>query len=137
MNLTESVDRIAEEGVPVVERFYQRLLEELPAARPFFDGVNMQSQSVMLTIALLAVKEYPALSGAVRDYLHILGTKHHSMGVPRELYSPFIELLLESVAGIHGDEWTERLARQWSNALHHAQELMFEGYSKHYQEQEL
>ena len=132
MELSESIDRFLDEGDSMVERFYKLLLERVPEARPYFEDVNMKTQFVMLAMALNAVKQHPHLRKGAEAYLQVLGTKHKNRGIPKELYGGFIEVLLEAAAEFHGNEWDQDLARQWSDALGRAKDLMFEGYEQHF-----
>jgi hemoglobin-like flavoprotein len=128
MNLRESVDRILSERTRLTDRFYQRFFERCPEAREHFSGIDLQVQSVMLTMALGAIREHPEMKGACSSYLRVLGTRHKRVGIPRELYAGFLATLLESLQEFHGADWDEGLAGQWTSAVRDAVQLMFEGY---------
>jgi hemoglobin-like flavoprotein len=132
MNLLESVDRILSERTRLTDRFYPRFFERVPEARAHFAGIDLQVQSVMLTMALGAIREHPELKGACSSYLRVLGTRHKRIGIPRELYEGFLETLLECLAEFHGADWNETLASQWRGALTDAVQLMFDGYEDPY-----
>ncbi len=130
MNIRESVDEIFHARTRLTDRFYEVLFEQCPEAQRLFQGVDMNVQSVMLTMALGAIREYPDINNAFRAYLRVLGTKHRSKGVPKELYANFLEALLATLEEFHGEDWDESLARQWTDACDEATELMLDGYDE-------
>jgi hemoglobin-like flavoprotein len=133
MNLRESVQRIHSSQEVFGERFYQRFFERQPGAKKFFREIHLPRQAVILTMQLSVIQAYhDGRSRAAGEYLQVLGSRHHDLGVPRELYPEFCDTLLETMAGFLGDGWTEELAGQWRAAMDAASEKMFEGYEQHY-----
>jgi nitric oxide dioxygenase len=128
MNLAESVERITREGNRVTGRFYEVFFERNPEARAYFRDGAMAVQSVMLTMALTAVRQHPKLSQASEMYLRVLGTKHSRQNVPAELYPKFGEALLDTFREFHGEDWDDGLSEEWRAAFERAVELMREGY---------
>jgi threonine/homoserine efflux transporter RhtA len=55
MNIRESVDEIFHGRTRLTDRFYEILFERTPEAQRLFEGVDMNVQSIMLTMALGAI----------------------------------------------------------------------------------
>ena len=132
LDIRESIDRIFSQKTRLTDRFYEVFLDRYPEVKPYFEGADLEAQSVMLTMALGAVREHPEIKNAFREYLRVLGTKHKRKGIPKELYPKFLEALLATLEEFHGDDWDENLARQWTDAVQDASELMFEGYGERF-----
>jgi len=130
MELRDSTEQIFDSGTKLTDRFYEIFLARCPEAREHFEGADMETQSVMLTMALGAVREHPKIKNGFKDYLRVLGTRHKRKDIPRELYEGFFEAMLATLEEFHGDDWDDRLAQQWRDALRDVEALMFEGYNK-------
>ena len=128
MNLSESVEKIVNSESMALSGFYDRLFARYPELQDFFPKSNLSRQTAMLTMALVSVKQYPVLRGSSRAYLQAIGAKHHGRTISRELFPKFVEVLVEEVAAFHGDDWTDALDRQWTEALNLAALTMQEGY---------
>jgi hemoglobin-like flavoprotein len=127
MELSESVEQIVSNESLALEGFYDRLFERYPEFRDYFSESRIQRQTLMLTMALVSVKQYPKHRGSAHAYLQAIGTKHSGRGISADLYPKFIEVLVEKVAEFHGDEWDESLGKQWTDALNLAAATMHEG----------
>ena len=133
MDMHESLQRILASNQVIGDLFYEALLAGHPQIRPYFDGIDLRRQAVLLTMQLAVVEGYHRLpSCPARLYLQYLGTKHHDRGIPSELYGPFQNTLLKVLQQFLEDDWTEELAREWKTAIDNASAVMFEGYSKHF-----
>lgn len=128
MELRESIEAIADCADEVLGRFYEVFLARSPTIKEYFEGVDLEAQTVMLSMVLIAVKEYPILTRPAKNYLRLLGLKHRARGIPRELYDDFVASMLTVVGDFHADDWHTDLANQWHAALDKAVALMFEGY---------
>lgn len=124
MKFSESVEKVVSNESLALEGFYDRLFERYPEFQNYFSGSNLRRQTAMLTMALVAVKQYPKLHAPARDYLKVVGTKHRDLGISPELYRKFIEVLVEKIAEFHGDHWNDALGKQWTDALNLAAETM-------------
>jgi len=131
VQISESLNLVLSERKLLTERFYtEKLFKNHPEFVPYFDGVNMKVQSMMLMMALQGVVcffgggNYPA----VEQYLQYLGTRHRKFGIPQELFPKFCDALMATIAEFHGESWDEELADQWRAALAGATKIMLEGY---------
>jgi hemoglobin-like flavoprotein len=130
MDIRDSIGQIFDSGTKLTDRFYEIFLERCPQAGPHFEGADMQSQSVMLTMALGAVREHPKIKNGFKAYLRVLGTRHRRRNIPQEMYGEFAEALLATLEEFHGQDWDDALADQWRAAIGDVEKLMFEGYHK-------
>jgi len=128
MDIQESLRRILARTESVADLFYMVFLDQYPAVRQYFVQVDMRSQAVLLTVALQLVVQYYLHSfPAIEAYLKILGREHACRGVGPELYPKFCQVLLDSLAQFHGQDWDDELAQQWQQALERASEKMLAG----------
>jgi hemoglobin-like flavoprotein len=133
MQIQESLDRVLQNQGLLADQFYVLFLDRYPELRPYFHGVDMRRQALMLTVALMTVERhslgrYPAAA----IYLNYLGTRHSDRGVPREAYPKFRDALLETLARFHGKDWDPDLATQWGEALDRSWETMSAGYRERF-----
>jgi hemoglobin-like flavoprotein len=133
MHIQESVHRILGRQEALADLFYLVFLDDYPEVRQYFEGVDLQYQAVLLTMALLVIeRHYTAAYPATKAYLKYLGTKHQTRGVPEELFPHFRDALLVTLEQFHGSDWDAGLARQWKEAIDGATETMLEGYRQHF-----
>jgi hemoglobin-like flavoprotein len=132
VTIAESIDRINKDGSVMTRRFYEIFFEKYPEVRPYFDGSDLGTQAVMLTMALNTLRHYPEISEGARMYLRVLGTKHSRRGVPLDLYPKFLEALMASLEEFHGADWDESLAREWRAGFGEAIEWIQDGYERRY-----
>ncbi|MBI3466570.1 MAG: hypothetical protein HY000_26450, partial [Planctomycetes bacterium] len=129
LDIAESIGRILRREEVVADLFYDVFLDRYPEVRAFFVEVNLWRQAVLLTMALKAVVEhYTYRFPLTKMYLQILGHRHHTWGVKRELYPKFRDCLLTTLERFHGTEWDHNVARQWREALDGAIAVMLEAY---------
>jgi hemoglobin-like flavoprotein len=129
VDIHESVHRILQNKECFADLFYVVFLQDEPAIQQHFHKVNLRHQAVLLTMALLVMERHFAyLYPATEMYLNYLGTKHHSRGIPAELYPRFRDALLATLERFHGKDWNSHLATQWRQAIDHASESMLKGY---------
>ena len=129
MRIRESVEKIQDSKELVGHYFYETFFLRYPAAREYFRDVDMWHQGVLLTVQLGMVEQYYSRNSlGAEKYLQILGTRHQDKGIPRELYGPFREVLLEVLAEFLGDDWDATLDREWNEAMDGAIAKMMEGY---------
>ena len=133
MDIQQSLQRILEQKETVADLFYIVFLERYPEVRRYFQGVNLRTQAVLLTMALMVMeRHYSGSYPATEMYLQYLGTKHHDRGIPPELFAKFREALLRTLERFHSKDWNAHLARQWGAAINRAAATMFQGYRQHY-----
>jgi len=129
MNIHDSIGHIMKQQELLGEKFYEIFFRRCPAAEIYFDGIDMQRQVHVLTMALLVVEQTHSKSyGATKSYLRYMGNRHHRSGIPEQLYPEWLAAMLETLEQLHGTDWNDELAAQWQQSLQSAIELMLEGY---------
>ncbi len=131
MDIHQSIDWLLESDEIVGQVFYRIFFERYPEVQRYFEGVRIERQAVVLSIALLLVEQYETYRyPGIARYLRHLGEKHQLRGIPRELYSRFREAMLEALQQHHESHWSEQLAQQWRVALDRAIAVMLEAYGE-------
>jgi hemoglobin-like flavoprotein len=132
VDISQSLDRILSAPDTLGDRFYEIFLTEYPEARQYFEGVDLQRQGVVLTMALALVAQYYSNSyPATAKYLRYLGSKHHDRQIPLPLYAKWADAMLQTLEQFHGDDWDDHLSRQWQEAITLSAQRMTEGYDEH------
>lgn len=133
MNIHESVVRIMKSQDVFGEAFYEVFLGRYPEAQPYFSGIDMKRQALVLTMSVSLIEEYSS-SGypATEKYLKYLGSRHHRLAIPKDLYPKWREAMIETLQRFLGNEWTDELAAEWTNAINRCASVMFEGYSQRF-----
>ena len=126
MRLKTSIDEIlAYNDAPLASSFYGLLFDQHPDLKEFFAETNMQRQQLMLTMTLQIVAyHHRTPNPAMRNFIKELGKSHQERGIAREDLSKFRDVLLMAIGRFHGNDWSDELADEWSNALDGAIELM-------------
>ncbi len=133
MKIQDSLQQVLASQTMFGELFYPTLFRRCPAAQQYFQDVNLQRQSVLLTMALVVIeKQYSSPFSAAEEYLKYLGSKHHARQIPQSLYADWLEAMLETLATFHGEQWDDLLEQQWRDAVNQVIGFMFEGYQQHF-----
>ena len=133
MNIRESVVRIMKSQDVFGEAFYEVFLERYPEVQSYFQGIDMKRQALVLTIAVSLIEQYYSCGyPATEKYLKYLGTQHHNRAVPKDLYPKWREAMIETLQRFLGHEWTDELAKEWTDAIDLCANVMFEGYSQRF-----
>jgi hemoglobin-like flavoprotein len=110
--------------------FYGRFLNECPAAREHFSGINLETQANILVNTLQVVVSHDSHRfPATGEYLKIIGRRHFQQKIPSTLYADFNRALLATLAEFHGPAWTPELAEAWRQALDVCAVEMLKGYT--------
>jgi hemoglobin-like flavoprotein len=125
--LEESFDLVAPRGEELVERFYERLFEIAPEARPLFASTNMPRQRQMLLGALVMLRKSLRNLGAIVPALQGLGARHATYGARPEHYPIVGTALLATMAEIGGGAWLDEYTRAWADAYQVVQDTMLSG----------
>jgi len=129
MTIHDSLHRILEQNETLADLFYIVFIERYPEVRRHFQGVNLRTQSVLLTIALMVMeRHYTGSYPATHMYLKYLGAKHKKWGIPAEHYPKFGDALLATLERFHSTDWGPPLAAEWAAAIDRAVRTMLEGY---------
>ncbi len=133
MNIQESLDRILKSKKTFGQQFYEIFFANCPDVKQFFEGVNLERQAVLLTMALVVIeKQHSHPYAATEEYLKYLGSKHHNWKIPKHFYLDWTASMLEALEQFHGDDWNVSLKQEWHQAIEKVIEIMFQGYEQHF-----
>jgi hemoglobin-like flavoprotein len=129
MDIQQSVHLILGHQEKIADLFYLVFLNKYPEVQQYFENVDMERQSLLLTIQLMVIErhylhEYPTTT----SYLKALGKQHQRRGIPADAFPKFRDALLASLQRFHGADWDDGLARQWAEAIDRAARAMLQGY---------
>jgi hemoglobin-like flavoprotein len=130
VTIHESLESIMSSGETFGSSFYEIFFERCPAAKDHFDGTDMKRQSLVLTMALQLLEQYHTKGFlSIEQYLQTMGARHVGYGVPKEMYVDWRESMLTAMERFHGNQWDDKLASQWGDAIELATDVMFRGYN--------
>jgi nitric oxide dioxygenase len=126
-SLEASFDLVAPRGEELVALFYVKLFERAPDLRALFRRVDMEQQRAMLLEILVLLRQSFRDLGPLVPKARALGARHVAYGATPELYPIVGDVLVESLAQVAGDAWTERNERAWTEAYELLASVMLEG----------
>lgn len=110
----------------LVARFYEQLFVNDPSLRPLFkDDLMVQTDALAKALRLVV--------GSLEDVdrilpvLYGLGERHAGYGVKPDHYGLVRDTLLDAMAELAGELWTEELGEAWTGALNLVAGAMLEG----------
>ena len=132
MNISESLDQILESKELFGKAFYEYFLLNNPSVVPYFEGVDMARQELVLTMALSTIVQHSVKDHAAIDhYMRHLGTRHNRWKIPPDTYPLWCDAMLVTLKKMLGDHWSDELAAEWRAALEKASHTLLKGYDRH------
>ena len=107
-------------------KFYEILFRRNPELKRLFVGDRVH-QEQMLARALVAMVDRIDDAPWIEDQLSQLAKRHARYGVTPEMFRPFGEALLATLAEVAGKDWTPEVAAAWSEAFVEMTRLMLKG----------
>ena len=107
---------VAPRGDELVEYFYDTLFERYPTVLPLFEKADMKAQQGKLLAALATVVASLRTPDKLVAHLQKLGRNHVAYGANAELYEAVGAVLLDSLAHIAGDAWSDEAHEAWVDA---------------------
>ncbi len=126
--LRASFAKLAPQGEELVWRFYQKLFEDYPAARPLFKNSDVSSQSNKLLAALQIVIASLDKPRVLSKTLKELGRKHQAYGAQPAHYQAVADTMLAVMEEFAGSVWTQEVHRAWKKALEVVVKVMLSAY---------
>ena len=124
--IKSSFSLILEREHALPRRFYTKLFTLHPELRRFFVGPQSH-QEQMLARALVAMVDRIDDAPWIEEQLSQLGQRHVRYGITPEMYRPFGEALLATLAEVSGPAWTPEVATAWKEAFVEITRLMLKG----------
>jgi hemoglobin-like flavoprotein len=130
MNRAESLHLLLAREQVVTDLFYIKYLGRYPELAAHFEGVDMDYQAVLLRMALSVIHQYQEHHyPAAEQYLLVLGRKHARRSIPQDLYSEWRDCMLDTLEQVLGDNWSDDLEAEWTEAIDTAIEVIQRGYA--------
>lgn len=130
MNIRNSLELILASAHPrFSDRFYENFFRQFPEVKAYFEGVDLRRQGILLTMSVQIIIDHhlrPHL--AMKNYLRVLGNRHHRLDIRVSDYPKFQSALLTSLRDFHGEQWDEALAEEWRAAYEKALPYLIEGH---------
>jgi hemoglobin-like flavoprotein len=124
--IAESYDQIAHLANRMVTSFYEKFFRACPEVRALFrEDMTIQKEHLAATLALVA-RNIEHLD-ILQEPIMLLGIQHVGFGARAHQYLIVRDLLLEALAEVLGDKWTDQLRADWYEALNLIIELMLRG----------
>ena len=124
--LEKSFQLIAPRAQQFVDLFYHRLFTNAPQVKPMFPE-DMSSQKKKLLASLVLVVNNLRSPEKLRQPLLDMGARHAEYGTQPEHYPVVRDTLLETMAELAGDAWSDQLTADWSGAIDFVAGVMIEG----------
>ncbi|MEX0783584.1 MAG: globin family protein [Dehalococcoidia bacterium] len=120
---------LAPRGDELVESFYARLFEVAPAVRSMFpDYMAGQKRALLGALGMIVGSlRAPEKLGV---YLGSLGERHVGYGALAPHYDVVGGVLLETLAEMAGDAWTDEMQDAWASAYGAIKGLMLAGAAR-------
>ncbi|MEL6222129.1 MAG: globin family protein [Cyanobacteria bacterium J06627_8] len=130
--LETSFEKVKPHANEFITSFYGNLFEDYPAAKPLFDGTDMNAQGQKLLASLVLVVDNLRQPDALEGALKGLGARHVKYGALPEHYPLVGNTLLKTFGQYLQDDWTPETQQAWVDAYGAVTELMLSGadYSK-------
>jgi hemoglobin-like flavoprotein len=132
--LERTFELVKPHAAELVDYFYTRLFEAHPGVIPLFANANMQEQRGKLLSAIVLVVTSLRKPDQLVPALQQLGIKHIGYGAEPAHYDAVGAILLESLAHVAGDAWTEEVASAWTAAYTVAANVMRDAAAEHAEE---
>ena len=114
--LESTFNAVAPRASELAEFFYDRLFEQYPDVQPLFAGTDMKEQQGKLIAALATVVANLRKPEQLIPTLQRLGERHAGYGAEEAHYGAVGGVLLEALAHIAGDAWTDEAQQAWADA---------------------
>lgn len=125
--IEKSFALVAHRGPELVDRFFAALFSKAPQVRALFPRDMYEPKEKLLSGVLFVVKNIRK-PDALRGPLVELGRRHAGYGAQPEHYPLVRDTLVEVIAEMAGDAWTEELTSDWKSALNCVAAVMLEGH---------
>ncbi len=125
--LEASFQAVAPKAEELGERFYDTLFERYPAVAPLFQNVTRKEQEAKLLASISAIVANLRNPEKLGSYLQGLGRRHVGYGAESAHYDAVGAVLLDTLAEVAGDAWTEEMQQAWTDAFGVIKSVMLTG----------
>ena len=125
--LKKSFEKAKPLGVEITNKFYEFLFNDYPQVKPLFKNSDFSKQKMNLLNSLVYIVDHLEKPEELSTYLKDMGRRHVRYGTEEGHYPAVGKTLLKTFAHFFGEDWTEELNREWSNAYTLITKWMVEG----------
>lgn len=125
--LRSSFDLVVQRQPQLTTRFYESLFARHPEAKALFGSRPIEAQAKMLQEALVAVLDHVEDAAWLSSTLRGMGAQHVTYGVTDEMYDWVGASLLQTLAEVAAEDWSDALRDEWAAAYGAIAGLMKEG----------
>lgn len=125
--LRTSFDSICDRQDDFTNYFYTNLFIDYPELEPLFSHVQMDEQAKKLFASLVLVVDNLTKPDTLTSALRGLGARHVKYGVFPEHYPKVGGNLLNTMAFVLEEKWTDECAAAWTEAYGAITEIMLDG----------
>lgn len=104
--------------------FYDILFRKHPSTRALFKNNSLNAQRTMLSRTLVAAIDHLQDDAWLAEHLTPLGRDHVGYGVTPEMYEWVGDALVDSIAEVCDDDWTDAHAAAWRAAYQRITQIM-------------
>ena len=126
--LEETFNALAPQGEKLVKQFYDELFLRYPGVKPLFKNTTQAAQQEKLLGALVLVVNNLRKPKTLVKALKGLGATHQGYGAEPGHYGAVASTLLDVMADLAGDLWTDEVHQAWSDALELIAKTMLDAY---------
>lgn len=127
--IRSSAEVLGKANVAATDAFYANLFKVAPGVRPLFPE-DMFKQSEKLWNTIVKVVESASDLTEIEAELRDLGARHVGYGAEPAHYVVVTDVLIETIATLMNDKWTEETHTTWKMALGEVCALMLEGAAR-------
>lgn len=125
--LENSFAKVKPVATEFVERFYNNLFTDYPAAKPLFANTDLKQQGNKLLQSLILVIDNLRKPDVLSDALKGLGARHVKYGALPEHYPLVGNTLLKTFEEFLRADWTDDVQQAWVDAYGAISAIMLEG----------
>lgn len=125
--LENSFAKVKPVATEFVDRFYDNLFTDYPAAKPLFANTDIKQQGKKLLQSLVLVIDNLRKPDVLSDALKGLGARHVKYGALPEHYPLVGNTLLKTFEEFLGEAWTDDVKQAWVDAYEAISTIMLDG----------
>lgn len=136
--IKQTIPILRENGEALTRHFYQRMFDQDPEVKAFFNPAHQQAgtQQKALAAAILAYAEHIDDPTALADAIDLIAHKHASLGIQPEHYPIVGKHLLGSIRELLGDAATDQVINAWGEAYNLLADVCIQREAELYREHE-
>lgn len=134
-----TVPVLQEHGEALTKLFYQRMFENNPEVKTFFNQAHQQAgtQQKALAAAVCAYAENIDNPAVLADAVELIAQKHASLGIQAEHYPIVGQNLLAAIQELLGDAASDEIINAWAEAYQFLADIFIQREQEIYQQHQV